>query len=242
MDNFIFGLRPVYEAIKAGKTIEKVLVKNNLKGEFVSEIFKEIKKQNILIQHVPVQKLNKICNANHQGIIAFISNIEYFKIGDIIDELILKKKNPVFLILDGITDVRNFGAIARTAECAGIDALIIPSSNSASVTQHAIKTSAGALFNIKVCKENNLIDTVYLLEQYGFKVFAVTEKATKLIYDFKYQDPIALVLGSEDKGISKQLLKRLSNHVKIPMFGKTESLNVSVSAAIAIYEVVRQRL
>lgn len=242
MENFIFGLRPIYEALKANKNIDKVLVKSNLTGEFASEIFKEIKKKGIQIQHVPVEKLNKLCKSNHQGAIAYLSPINYFLLAEIIEEIVQNKEKPLFVILDGITDVRNFGAIARTAECAGVDAIIIPKENSVRISEDAIKTSAGALFNIKVCRESNLVDAIIILQQFGVNVFAVTEKANFDIYSFDFNKPAAFVLGSEENGISNSVLKRCDDKIKIPMFGKTESLNVSVSTSIVLYETIRQRL
>ncbi len=241
MENFIFGLHPVSEAIKSGKNIEKVLVKNNLKGNLSHEIISEIRKKEIDIQYVPQEKLDKICKHNHQGIIAYISPLEYQNI----EEVILKTKEnnelALFLILDSITDVRNFGAIARTSECAGVNAIIIPSSGSVRISEEAIKTSAGALYNIPICKEKNLIDTIILLNQMDINVIAITEKAERNIYELDLNSPCALILGAEDKGISNSLIKRANQKAKIPMFGKTSSLNVSVSAALAIYEVIRQR-
>lgn len=242
MDNYIFGIRPVLEALKAGQEIDKVLVTKSTTGELIGELFTELKKRNISIQYVPIEKINKITTKNHQGIIAYISPILYNNIEDIVNNTLENGKIPFVVILDSITDVRNFGAIARTCECAGVDAIVIPNTNSVRITEDAIKTSAGALFNIPICREENLVDTVLLLRQLGLTVFASTEKAYNNIYNHDLTQPIAIILGSEDVGISKQLLKRADHLVKIPMFGKTESLNVSVSAAIVIYEAIRQRI
>jgi 23S rRNA (guanosine2251-2'-O)-methyltransferase len=241
MDNFIFGIRPVLEAIKAGKEIDKVLVTNNLTGELAGELFSELRKKNIPVQYVPVERINKLTNKNHQGVIAYISPVLYHNIEDIITEVFEKEEIPLIVILDSITDVRNFGAIARTCECAGVHAIIIPERNSARISEDAIKTSAGALFNIPVCRVDNLVDVVLLLQQMGLTVLGATEKAYTTIYDHDLKHPAAFIFGSEDTGISKQLLKRADHLIKIPMYGKTESLNVSVSTAIIIYETIRQR-
>jgi 23S rRNA (guanosine2251-2'-O)-methyltransferase len=241
MENYIFGIRPILEAIKAGQEIDKVLVRNQLSGENVNELLTALRKNDINFQYVPVEKIDKITTNNHQGVIAYISPVHYHDTEDLITRVFESSKIPLLVVLDSITDVRNFGAIARTCECAGVDAIIIPSRNSVRITEDAIKTSAGALYNIPICKENNLVDTVILLQQMGIKVYAATEKAADDIYKQDFVGPSAIVFGSEDIGISNQILKRVDSLVKIPMFGKTESLNVSVSAAVCIYEVVRQR-
>lgn len=241
MENYIFGLRPVLEAVKAEKEIDKIMVRNSLGGELATETLTEIRKKGIQIQYVPQERLDKVCKLNHQGIIAFVSPVTYKNLEETLSSCIENGKIPLVVILDGITDVRNFGAIARTCECAGADAIVIPSSGSVRITEDAIKTSAGALYNIPVCKENNLVDTILLLNQMGIETIAVTEKAERLIYELDLTTPCALILGAEDKGISQSLIKRSDKKAKIPMNGKTESLNVSVSAALAVYEAVRQR-
>ncbi len=241
MDDFIFGIRAVVEAIKANKNIDKVLIKTNLKGENISELMSLLKKNGIYFQYVPIEKINKIASGNHQGVLALISPIEYHNLEDIVTNTFESTKTPLLLLLENITDVRNFGAIARTAECAGVDAIIIATKGSARITADAIKTSAGALNSIPVCKENNLVDTVILLQQMGIKVFASSEKAAKTIYDEDFSMPAAIILGSEDKGISKSLQKKSDALVKIPIIGNIASLNVSVAAGIIIYEVLRKR-
>jgi 23S rRNA (guanosine2251-2'-O)-methyltransferase len=242
MDNFIFGIRPVLEAIKAEKDIDKVLVTKGLIGELAGELFSELRKRNITIQYVPVEKINKYTNRNHQGVIAFISPITYHSVEEVVSSVFEKGKNPLIVVLDSITDVRNFGAIARTCECAGIHAIVIPSKNSVRISEDAVKTSAGALFNIPICKEDNLVDVIMLLQQMGLFIFAATEKAYETIYDHNFVQPSAIIFGSEDLGISKTLLKRSDKMVRIPMTGKTASLNVSVSVAVVAYEAIRQRL
>ncbi len=242
MSELIFGLRPVLEALKAGKELDKVLVKQNLTGDLASELLSELRKLNVNLQYVPTEKLDRISKGgNNQGVVAYISPIEYQNAEDLIINIIEQGKTPLILALDNLTDVRNFGAIARTAECLGVDAIVIPSKNSVRVTEDAIKTSAGALYNIPVCKEENLVDFVMLLQQSGIKVFAASEKATKSIYDEDLTGPVAFVMGSEDLGVSNQITRRVDEVVKVPMVGKTESLNVSVSAGIFMYEAIRQR-
>lgn len=241
MDNYIFGLRPVYEAIKAGQEIDKVMIKNNLMGEFSGELINEIRKAGIQMQYVPQEKLDKVCNKNHQGVIAYISPVSYHNLEEVVTAVFENARVPLIVLLDSITDVRNFGAIARTCECAGVDAIVIPLSNSVRITEDAIKTSAGALYNIPVCREANLVDSILLLTQLGIEVVAISEKAERSIFEVDFTGPIAIVLGAEDTGVSTSVLKRSSKKAKIPMVGKTESLNVSVSAAISVYEAVRQR-
>ncbi len=241
MDNYIFGLRPVLEALKAGQEIDKVMIKNNLSGELSSELMTALRKSGVQIQYVPQEKLDKVCDKNHQGVIAYISPVAYQNLEEVVTAVFEAGKVPLIVLLDSITDVRNFGAIARTCECAGVDAIVIPSSNSVRITEDAIKTSAGALYNIPVCREANLVDSIMLLDQLGIVVVAITEKAERSLYEVDFTEPTAIVLGAEDTGISSSILKRSSKKAKIPMFGKTESLNVSVSAALAVYEAVRQR-
>ncbi|MDD3858787.1 MAG: 23S rRNA (guanosine(2251)-2'-O)-methyltransferase RlmB [Bacteroidales bacterium] len=242
MDNNIFGLRPVIEAIKAGKEIDKIFVKNGLNGVLATELFREIKQRNISMQYVPLEKLDKLSNKNHQGVVAVISPVAYHDLEEVVERSLESGKVPLLVILDNITDVRNFGAIARTCECAGVDAIIIPVANSVRITEDAIKTSAGALYNIPVCRVDNIIDAILLLQQLGIEVVAISEKSERMIYETDLKGPTALILGSEESGISYSVLKRANIKAKIPMFGKTESLNVSVSAAIGVYEVIRQRL
>lgn len=241
MDTFIFGLRPVLEAIKSGKEIDKIMIKNQLSGSLAGELLSEARKKNIRVQYVPGEKIDKISQSNNQGIVAYLAPIAYFDTEDLVSDLLEKKEKLLLIILDGITDVRNFGAIARTAECLGVNALIIPSDNSVRITEDAIKTSAGALYNIPVCRETNLVDTILLLQQLGFKVVAASEKASQIIDETDFTVNVAIVLGAEDKGVSTSILKRVDKVCKIPMSGKTESLNVSVSAGMFIYEAMRQR-
>ncbi|MDD2636125.1 MAG: 23S rRNA (guanosine(2251)-2'-O)-methyltransferase RlmB [Bacteroidales bacterium] len=241
MDTFIFGIRPVLEAIKSGKEIDKLLVRHQLTGSLVGELMAEVRKQNIKVQYVPTEKIDKISKGNNQGVVAYLSPISYHDTEDIVMSVFEAGQIPLLLILDGITDVRNFGAVARTAECLGADAIIIPTDNSVSISEDAIKTSAGALYNIPICKENNLVDTILLLQQLGLFVIAASEKAPELVYEADFKQAIAIVVGAEDKGVSSQVLKRVNKVLKVPMSGKTESLNVSVAAGMFIYEAIRQR-
>ncbi len=237
----IFGIRAVIEAIEAGKDIDKVLVKRELSGELFMELVQLLKYHDIPMQKVPVERIDRITRKNHQGVLAFTSAVTYQKLENIIPLLYEEGKTPFILILDGITDVRNFGAIARTCEVAGVDAIVIPSRGSVSVNADAIKTSAGALHTIPVCRENSLKSAVIFLKNSGVKVVAATEKAAELYTDTELSTPVALLMGSEDIGISNELLKISDELVKLPQFGKIQSLNVSVAAGVLIYEVLRQR-
>ena len=241
MSDFIFGIRPVLEAIRAGKEIDKVLVRQNMTGDLSVELMTELRRNKLNIQYVPAEKLDKITTRNHQGVVAYISPVSYANLENVVMSAFDEGKSPIVVILDGITDVRNFGAIARTCECAGVTAIVIPETNSARITEDAIKTSAGALYNIPVCREKNLVDSVLFLQQSGFKVYAATEKTENVVYDEDFSHPTALIMGAEDLGVSKTMQKRADKLVKIPMYGKTESLNVSVSTAVLVYEVVRQQ-
>lgn len=242
MENIIFGIRPVLEAIKANKEIDRVFVKNDFGGPLANELLHEIRTHNVSMQYVPMEKLDKLCSKNHQGVVAVISPISYHDLEEVVVNGFENGKVPLLIILDGITDVRNFGAIARTCECAGVDAIVIPVSNSVRITDDAIKTSAGALYNIPVCRVNNIIDAILLLKQFGVEIIAISEKSERLFYETDLKGPVALILGSEESGISQSVIKRSDKKSKIPMFGKTGSLNVSVSTAIAVYEAVRQRM
>ncbi len=240
--DFIFGVRAITEAIRSGKEIDKVLIRKGLAGELFQELFQEIKENNISFQYVPVEKLNRITLKNHQGLIALVSPIAYNNIESIIPWLFEQGKTPFILILDCITDVRNIGAIARTAECAGVDAIIVPEKGSAQINADAVKTSAGALNYVQVCKAKSLINTVKFLKDSGLQIIAATEKTSEPYFKLNYTEPLALILGSEDTGISSDLLRIADHLVRIPLMGRIESLNVSAAASIIIYETVKQRL
>lgn len=240
-DEYIFGIRAVIEAIQAGKDIDKILIKKDLSSELSSELFSLVKEYGIVTRRVPVEKINKITRKNHQGVLAILSAVTYHKLEHLIPELYEQGKLPFVVVLDGITDVRNFGAIARTCECAGVDAIVIPEQGSVSVNGDAIKTSAGALHHIPVCREKNIYSAVKFLKDNGLQVVAANEKTSTLYTKADFTSPVALVMGAEDVGISTDVLRQCDTLVAIPEYGHISSLNVSVAAAIMIYEVVRQR-
>ena len=240
-NEMIFGARAVIEAIQAGKEIDKVLIKKDIQSDLSKELLAALKYTFIPVQRVPVERINRITKKNHQGVIAFISPITYQRTEDIVPFLFEQGKNPLLIMLDGLTDVRNFGAIARTCECAGVDAIIIPNKNSVSVNADAIKTSAGALHTLPVCREANLRNTIKFLKDSGFKIIAATEKGD---YDYTkadYEGPTCIIMGAEDTGVSYDNLALCDEWVKIPMLGTIESLNVSVAAGVLIYEAIKQR-
>ena len=239
--DLIFGIRAVIEAIKSGKQIEKIVFKKGLQGELFNELHTIAKNYNIPFQFVPIERINKVSRKNHQGVIAYISPISYHKLEDIIPRLYEDGKEPLLLILDGITDVRNFKAIVRTAECAGVDAVIIPDRNSVRITADAIKTSAGALHNVPVCRSIDIYKTIKFLQDFGIAVIGATEKADNFYFKSNYKQPLAILMGGEEKGVKDSLLNITNENVKIPILGNIESLNVSVAASVIIYEAVRQR-
>jgi 23S rRNA (guanosine2251-2'-O)-methyltransferase len=241
-DSLIFGLRPVIESINAGKEIDKLLVQSGLKGELVSQLMGLLKQNNIPYQYVPVEKLNRLTQKNHQGVVGYISSIAYYKIQDVLPTVFEEGKLPLLLILDRITDVRNFGAIARTAECSGVNAIIIPARGSAQINADAIKTSTGALQKIPVCKEDNLKSTIDYLHECGLQVIACTEKTTDYYFQIDFTVPTAIIMGSEEDGILNEYLQKSDGKAKIPLLGEIGSLNVSVAAGIILYEAVSQRL
>lgn len=240
--DYIFGIRAVIEAIEAGKDIDKIYIKKDLQGELVKELLDLIHRHHIVTQRVPVERINRITRKNHQGVVAFLSAVTYHKLDDVIPALYEEGVMPFVVVLDGITDVRNFGAIARTCECAGVNAIVIPERGSASVNADAVKTSAGALHHIPVCREHNLTGAVKALKDNGYAVIAASEKADINYTQADYTTPVALVMGAEDVGISPDVLRLCDTFVSIPLFGHISSLNVSVAAGIMMYEVVRQRL
>lgn len=237
----IFGTRAVIEAIEAGKEIEKILIRRDMTNELSRQLFTALEGRVVPVQKVPVDKLNLLTSKNHQGVIAFISPVQFQRLEDIIPFLYEEGKVPFVVVLDGVTDVRNFGAIARTCECAGVDAIVIPAKGSAAINADAIKTSAGALLNIAVCREDNLWEALRFLSNSGLNLVAATEKANENYTEITYNEPTALVMGSEEEGIAPEHLKLCHKQVQIPILGKIQSLNVSVAAGVMIYEVVRQR-
>lgn len=240
--NYIYGIRSIIEAIESGEEIDKILIRNNLNGELYKELSDLIKNRDIPVQRVPEEKLNRITRKNHQGTIAFISPVRYYKLEDLVTTLYEEGSIPFFIVLDGITDTGNFGAIARTATCAGVDAIVIPEKGSVSVTPASIKTSAGALFHIPVCRCKSVREAIKLLKENGIKIVGASEKASELFTKTDFTVPVAIVMGAEDTGISKDALKMCDELVSIPMMGDVASLNVSVAAGVMMYEAVMQRL
>lgn len=237
-EDLTFGIRSVIEAIKQGKTINKILLQKGLTGELIKELLVLVHKENIVVQKVPVQKLNHMVKKNHQGVIAMISPVAYHQIDWLVQQVYEKGEDPFILILDRVKDVRNFGAIARTAECFGVHAIVIPSKDSALITNDAVKTSAGALFKIPVCKVTSLNAAVDFLKGCGLKIFSCTEKSDTLINKVETTGPKALIMGSEQDGVDSQLIKASDVNFKIPMTGSIASLNVSVACGIAIHKLL----
>ena len=238
----IFGIRAVIEAINSGKTIGKVFLQKDLNGPLFSELNTLIKSHNIASSFVPVEKLNRLSkNSNHQGVVAQTSAIDFVDIEDLIAETLEKTSTPLFLLLDKVSDVRNFGAIIRTAECTGVNGIIIQKQGNAPVSADAIKTSAGAAFKVPVCKVDNIKDAVFQLQAENIQIVAATEKTDQLIYDVDLTLPTAIIMGSEDRGINPSILKIVEHKAKLPLLGDIESLNVSVACGAILYEATRQR-
>jgi 23S rRNA (guanosine2251-2'-O)-methyltransferase len=241
-NEMIFGIRAIIEAIESDKEIDKIILKKDLQSELSHELFEVLRSHPLIqVQRVPLERINKYTRKNHQGAIAFISSTHYQRVEDLVQNIFEEGKDPFFIILDGVTDVRNFGAIARTCECAGVDAIVIPFRGSVSVGADAIKTSAGALHTLPVCKEKNLVQTVKYLKASGVRVVAATEKGDKVYTDTDLTGPLAIVMGAEDTGVSPEIIRLCDDLVKIPINGKISSLNVSVAAGVMIYESIRQR-
>ena len=237
----IYGIRAVIEAINSSKDIDKVFIQTGLKGKLIGQLESLIRKNKINFSYVPTQKLDRLSKKNHLGVIARIAPIKFYTI-DSFSEVLEKSNNPFVLILDQINDVRNFGAIIRTAEISGVDGIIIQNSSSAPVNSDTIKTSAGAIFNIPICKVNHIKDAIYHLQSMNISIISASEKSEKNIYDVDLKVPLAIIMGSEQKGINKSVINLSNESVKLPMYGKIESLNVSVACGIFLYEVVRQRI
>lgn len=240
-EDVIFGIRAVIEAVKSGKDIEKVLLRKGPGGDLYQEVFELIREYQIPFQFVPLEKINRITRKNHQGVLAFISPVTFYDIEHFLPALFEAGKNPLILVLDEVTDVRNFGAIVRTAECAGVDAVLIPEKGAARIGADAVKTSAGALHLVPVCRSRDLRKTILFLQQSGLRLVAATEKSSAHYSKADYTGPVAVIMGSEDTGIDPQILSLADERVKIPVFGQIQSLNVSVAAGLLVYEVVRQR-
>lgn len=240
--DIIFGIHPIMEAINSEKEIDKILVQKDMRNPAVFALVKLANEHKIPLQYVPVEKINRITSKNHQGVLCFMSSVEYQDIENVLPLVFEKGEVPLVILLDRITDVRNFGAIARTVECAGVHAVIIPLKNAAQINADAIKTSSGAIHNINICRVSSLLDTVKLLQNSGLQIIACTEKSQETIYDINLKIPTAIILGSEEDGISNELLSKADYLAKIPILGEIESLNASVAAGVVLYEAVRQRL
>jgi 23S rRNA (guanosine2251-2'-O)-methyltransferase len=241
-EGMIYGIRPVMEAFGAGKELDKIYINKELKSEPLQEVVQLARAQNVPVMRVPPEKLDKITRKNHQGIIAFMAVVAYASLDHIVTECFDRGENPFILMLDRITDVRNFGAIARSAECAGVHAIVVPEKETAQIGPDALKTSAGALNHLAVCREQNLKATADYLRKSGLQVIACTEKATDLIYDVDFDQPTVVIMGSEEDGISDALMYAAHQQVKIPMEGKSASLNVSVATGIVLFEAIRQKI
>ena len=237
----IYGIRSVIEAINSSKDIDKVFIQTGLKGTLIGKLESLIRKNKINFSYVPTQKLDRLSKKNHQGVIARISPIKFLTM-DQFGEKLAAIKNPFVLILDQVNDVRNFGAIIRTAEISGVDGIIIQNSSSAPINSDTIKTSAGAIFNIPICKVNHIKDAIYHLKSIDISIVSASEKANKNVYDIDFTKPVAVIMGSEQRGINKSIINLSDEAVKLPMFGKIQSLNVSVACGVFLYEVVRQRI
>ncbi len=237
----VYGMRPILEVIESGKTIDKVLFQKGLQGELFKELFYVVRQHKIPFQYVPTEKLNRLTRQNHQGVVAFLSAIEYDDIFSIVPGLFEEGKTPFLLLLDKITDVRNVGAIARSAECAGADAIIIPLNGGAQLNEDAVKSSAGALHKIPVCRHSNLVEVIKYLQDSGIEVVGVTEKANHALYNKDLTGPVCLIMGNEYEGIAWDYLRLCNDTINIPMRGTVRSLNVSVATGIALFEVVKQR-
>lgn len=240
-ENLIYGIRAVVETIRSGKDLEKIFIQNKINGKLLPELNQLVKEQNIPVTRVPTEKLNRLTRQNHQGVVAFVSPVRYFPLAQVITQIFEEGRQPLFVLLDGITDVRNFGSIARTAECMGVSGLIIPTKGGAQINADAVKTSAGALNFIPVCRETNLVSALNYLKKSGIQVIGCTEKAREPLDKIDFLNPSCIVMGSEDTGISPELLSICDKIGKVPLSGSIESLNVGSACAMVVYEVLRQR-
>lgn len=241
-NDYIFGIRAILEAIEAGKSIDKVLLRREIGGDLAKELIEKVREYDIVMQRVPLEKLNRITMKNNQGAIALLSPVGYHKVDNVIPQLYEDGKTPLAVVLDGVTDARNFGAIARSADCAGVDFIVIPERGSASASSDAVKASAGALFYVPVCRERDTLSAVRKLKDNGYLIVGASEKGAESYVKADYTVPVAIVMGAEDTGISPEVLKVCDTLAAIPILGNIGSLNVSVAAGVMLYEAVRQRL
>jgi len=240
-ESIIFGIYPVFEAIKANTFIDKLFIQKGIENTTIEEIVSLSNKKGVTINYVPVEKLNQLSRANHQGVVAIISPINFSNFENLIEKTLENKSTPLFVVLDQISDVRNFGAIIRSAECTGVDAIIIQKKGGAPVSGDTVKTSAGAIFKVPICKVDHIKDAIYYLKSSGVQVIGATEKASKDLYQINFKLPTAIVMGSEGKGISKSILNIIDDKAALPMLGEINSLNVSVACGAFLYEAIRQR-
>lgn len=241
-DQLIYGIRAVMEAVHAGKEIERIFITRGAGGELMNSLKSLLKEKGIVWQDVPIEKIHRITRNNHQDVVCYISSISYDNLSQVIPLLFERGETPLVLILDRVTDVRNFGAIARTAECAGVNTIVIPSRGSAQITADAIKTSAGALNRVSVCRENNLKHTISFLQESGLRVVAASEKGKKNLFEADLTGPLAIVMGSEEDGVSGDIIRVSDELLRIPLMGNIGSLNVSVATGIFLFETIRQRM
>lgn len=238
----IFGLRAVIEAINAKETIDKIFLQKGLKGELFNELEGLLRQKGINSSYVPIEKLNRLTKNNHQGVVAQISPIEFHDLDTLVEKTIESGATPLFLLLDQISDVRNFGAIIRTAECTGVHGIVIQKKGGAPINGDTIKTSAGAVFKVPICKVDHIKDAMFHMQSCGIKVIAATEKTDDTLFDVSFKEPCAIIMGSEGRGINPSVLKLVDAKAKLPLLGEIESLNVSVACGAFLYEAVRQRL
>lgn len=242
MNNQIYGIRAVLEAIDSEQPINKIFLQKGLGGELFRELETSIRKNGISSSYVPIEKLNRLTKNNHQGVVANISPVQFHIFEELVEKVLGQEKNPLFLLLDQVSDVRNFGAIIRTAECCGVDGIIIPKSGAAPITDDTVKTSAGAAFKVPIAKVDHLKDAIFYLQSSEIKVIAATEKSENDIYTVDFNTPCAIIMGAEDRGISTSILNLVDHKAKLPLLGEIGSLNVSVACGVFLYEAVRQRM
>lgn len=240
-DETIFGIYPIQEALSADINFDKVFVQKGINSDKIDSIIAQMEEKNITINFVPIEKLNRLTRGNHQGIVGLTSPIQFHSLESVVEKALTADKKPLFIVLDQISDVRNFGAILRTAECTGVDAIIIPKSGGAPITGDAVKTSAGAIFKIPICKVDHIRDAVFYFQASGIKTIAATEKTNQNLYDIDLTGPLAIVMGSEGKGVSNAVLNSVDEKAALPLLGEINSLNVSVACGAFLYEIVRQQ-
>ena len=240
-NDLIFGIYPVIEALKSEVNLDKIYVQKGIQNNKLDFITSTAQERGIQINWVPSQKLDYLTKSNHQGVAAITAPISFEILEELVSRITEKETAPLFIILDQISDVRNFGAIIRTAECTGVDAIIVQKKGGAPISGDTVKTSAGAIFNVPICKVDHIKDAIYYLQASGIKTIGASEKASKALYDINLKEPLALIMGSEGKGISKSVLNLLDEQAALPLMGSINSLNVSVACGVFLYEVIRQR-